>query len=199
MRFILSLLITIFLAGQAAGAVTPYSIQSDQVDSAGTNVVTTYIPPTGAPFVLYFNTGTNQVTPLAFGTNLSITSNTLNAAGASARVYSALQTRSLNTAYQINALRDADVTYYVDVTISSLLTNVSGSIQVQYADDSGFTTNVVSASPAVKVAFGGVLSANIVNTATVHAIIPAAKYVKIITASTGSPTYGSPTGQEVLE
>ena len=51
--------------------------------------------------------------------------------------------RSLNTAFQIDTVKWAIVTYAVDVSISSLLLgSAQGSAYLEYADDSGFTTNV---------------------------------------------------------
>jgi hypothetical protein len=108
-------------------------------------------------------------------------------------------TRSLNTAFQISQGQDAQVCYPVDIAVTSLLlATTQGTVTLQYADNSAFTTNVVTVCSGTN-STGGV--ANVTNTATVTltGIIPAGKYVKVVTANTaGSPTFSIRAGQEVL-
>lgn len=109
-------------------------------------------------------------------------------------------TRPLNTAFQISSTRDAHVTYSVDISVTSaLLAGQSGRVILEYADDSGITTNVVTVSSSPS-ATGGVL--NIVNLGSglVTGWVPAAKYARIRTANiTGTPTYSFQQSQEVLQ
>lgn len=110
---------------------------------------------------------------------------------------------AINTARQASTTRDAFVSASVDVTASlSLTTGQKGTVTLQYADDSGFTTNVKTVQPmsngntgtlAIGLALGQMV------TATVSGIVPAAKYYRLLTTNnTGTPTYGTPAIQEVL-
>lgn len=108
-------------------------------------------------------------------------------------------TPSLNTAAQISTTRDCEVHYSVDVQISSLLLgSAQGAVFLEYADDSGFTVNVVTAHSGTN-STSGLL--NLVNTGTVTliAIVPAAKFRRIRTQTvTGTVAFTSRQGQEVL-
>lgn len=108
-------------------------------------------------------------------------------------------TRGLNTAFQVSVGQDAQVSYPVDIAVTSiLLATTQGTVTLEYADNSTFTTNVVTVCSGTN-STGGV--ANVANTATVTltGIIPAGKYVKVVTANTaGSPTFSMRAGQEVL-
>lgn len=112
-------------------------------------------------------------------------------------------TRSLNTAFQISTASDAFVSYAVDVTASlSLITGQTGLVTLQYADNSGFTTNVKTVHPArngntgtltIGLALGQTVTMSLVG------MIPAGKYVKIITTNvTGTPAFTMQNAQEVL-
>lgn len=107
-------------------------------------------------------------------------------------------TPALNTAAQLSITRDADVSYNVDVAITSLLIATTGAVFLEYADNAAMTTNVVIVASGVN-SVGGVL--NITNTATVALVgrIPAGKYRRIRTQNvSGIPTFTSRQGQEVL-
>lgn len=115
----------------------------------------------------------------------------------------ATSTRSLNSAFQVSASKAAFVSYTVDIaTALSLTTGQTGTATLQYADDSGFTTNVVTVQSAVNGNAGTLtIGLNTVQTGTASltGIIPAGKYVKIVTANTvGTPTFTYRAGQEVL-
>lgn len=111
--------------------------------------------------------------------------------------------RTLNSSYQISATRDAMVSYAVNIAAAlSLSGGQTGTVTLQYADDSGFTTNVVSVNSATNGNTGTLtigLGLTQTGTAGVSGIIPAGKYVKLVTANTaGTPTFSYLSGQEVL-
>lgn len=122
------------------------------------------------------------------------------ATGASATIVTrvfAVATRTLNTAYQLSTTQDTHVAYEVDIAITSLLATTQGTIFLDYADNSTFTTNLVTISSGTS-AIGGVLSITNTGTVTLSGIIPAGKYMRIRTANTaGTPTITYRTGQEV--
>lgn len=106
-------------------------------------------------------------------------------------------TRTLNTAYQLSTTQDTHVAYEVDIAITSLLATTQGTVFLDYADNSTFTTNLVTISSGTS-AIGGVLSITNTGTVTLSGIIPAGKYMRIRTANTaGTPTITYRTGQEV--
>lgn len=112
-------------------------------------------------------------------------------------------TRSLNSAFQISTSRDAAVSYSVDIsTAISLTTGQTGTVYLRYADDSGFTTNVIEVCRFVNgntgtLTIGLALTQN--GTGTLSGVIPAGKYVKLVTENnTGTPTFTYRRAQEVL-
>lgn len=112
-------------------------------------------------------------------------------------------TRSLNTAYQISTSRDASVSYSVDIAATiSLTTGQSGMVVIEYADNSGISTNVVEVGRFVNGNAGSLtigLNLTQTNTAQISGLIPASKYVRIRTVNTtGTPTFTYRSGQEVL-
>lgn len=98
--------------------------------------------------------------------------------------------RALNSSFQISSTRNANVSYAVDITCTAtLIGGQTGTITLQYADDSGITTNVVSlpggqASNSVSLAIA--LTAVNSGTVNLHGVIPAGKWVKI--GSSGTAT-----------
>lgn len=115
----------------------------------------------------------------------------------------ATTTRSVNTAFQVSSTSAAFVSYTVDVaTTLSLTGGETGTVTLQYADDSGFTTNVKTVQSSVNGNTGTLtigLAMTQTSTASLTGIIPAGKYVKIVTANTaGTPTFTYRTQQEVL-
>lgn len=112
-------------------------------------------------------------------------------------------TRSLNTSFQISTTRDALVSYAVDVSAALSLTGgATGTVTLEYADDSGFTTNVVNVTGGTSGNTGTLtlgLGLTSLGTINVSGIIPAGKYVKLVSANTtGSPTITFRSAQEVL-
>lgn len=111
--------------------------------------------------------------------------------------------RSLNTAYQISATRNCLVSYSVDISCSITLTaGQVGTVTLQYADNSAFTTNVVEVCRTVNGNSGVLtLGLNLVQdiTGVVSGFIPSGKYCRITTANTtGTPSFAFRSGQEVL-
>lgn len=111
--------------------------------------------------------------------------------------------RSLNTAFQPSTTRDAQVSYSVDIaTTVSLAGGAVGTVYLEYADDSAFTTNVVEVGRFVNGQTGTLvvgLTLNQTNTAQLNGIVPAGKYVRLRTQNnTGTPTFTWRSGQEVL-
>lgn len=122
--------------------------------------------------------------------------------GAVARAFSA-PSRSLNTAFQPSATRDAQVSYSVDIATSvSLSGGAVGTVFLEYADDSGFTTSVVEIGRTVNGNTGTLvvgLTLNQTATAQLNGIVPANKYARLRTVNTtGTPTFNYRSGQEVL-
>lgn len=112
-------------------------------------------------------------------------------------------TRTLNSAFQISATRDAEVSYSVNISAAlSLAGGAVGTIILEYADDVGFTTNVKTVQSGVNGNSGTLtigLGLTQLVTATVTGMVPAGKYVRISTANTsGSPAFTYLSGQEVL-
>jgi len=112
-------------------------------------------------------------------------------------------TRTLNSAFQPSTTRNALVSYSVDIACSAtLIGGQTGTVFLEYADDSGFTTNVVEVGRFVNgnsVSLAIAITVNQTNTGTISGMIPANKYVRLRTANTvGSPTFNYRVGQEVL-
>lgn len=120
----------------------------------------------------------------------------------SARAFSTPTFSSATTATQLSTTRDAQVQYAADATVSiSLLAGQSVTETLQYADNSGMSTNVVTVDSAVT-SNSGVLGLTQVNTLKVSGEIPAGKYRKVTFTTTGSGTTAPSilkSGQEVLE
>lgn len=113
------------------------------------------------------------------------------------RSFSGATTPALNSAAQLSATRDTDVSYYVDVSISSLLLGTaSGTSSLQYADNAGMTANLVTFATCTQ-STGGVLNITNVSTCTLAGTVPAGKYRRILTATnSGTVTFTSRPGQE---
>lgn len=111
--------------------------------------------------------------------------------------------RSLDTAYQPSATRDTFGSWSVAIASNlSLSGGQLGSIQLQTADDSGFTTNVATMAESQNGNTGALtIGLNTVQTqgTTLTGIIPAGKYFRLHSVdTTGTPTQTSVRAQEVL-
>lgn len=114
----------------------------------------------------------------------------------------ATSTRALNTAFQISSTNIVSVTYAVDIAATlSLTSGQSGTVVLEYADDSAFTTNVTTVQSSTNGNSGALtIGLNLVQTttATLTGYVPAGKYVRLRTVNTtGTPTFTFKTGQEV--
>lgn len=111
--------------------------------------------------------------------------------------------RSLNSSFQPSSTRDSLVNYSVEVSTSLSLTGgAQGTVFLEIASDSGFTTNVQEVGRFTN-ANTGTLTVGLALTQTVTAnltgYIPAAYYVRLRTVNTtGTPTFTYRSGQEVL-
>jgi hypothetical protein len=107
--------------------------------------------------------------------------------------------RSLNSAFQISTTRDVYVSYATDIACSAtVLVGQSGTVVLEYADNSGMSTNVVTVQQSTASA-SGVLNMATIATATLTGVIPVGKYVRLRTVNNvGSPTFTYRTAQEVL-
>lgn len=113
------------------------------------------------------------------------------------------QTRSFNTAYQISSTRDSLVNYSVDIaTTLNLTTGQSGTVYLEIASDSGFTTNVQEISRIANgqtgtLTIGLGLNQNV--TGSLNGYVPVGYYSRLRTQNnTSTPTFTFRSGQEVL-
>lgn len=111
--------------------------------------------------------------------------------------------RSLNSVFQPNSTRDTLVNYSVDIACTlTLTTGQSGTVFLEIASNSGFTSNVQELARFVNgntgtLAIGLSLTQNV--TGTLSGYVPAGYYVRLRTANnTGTPTFTYRSGQEVL-
>lgn len=109
--------------------------------------------------------------------------------------------RSLNSAFQISSVTQAFVHYSVDIASTlSLTTGQTGTVVLEYADNSGFTTGVTTVQSSDNGNTGTLaIGLGLVQTigVSVGGVIPAAKYVRIRTVNTtGTPTFTYKSGQE---
>jgi len=109
-------------------------------------------------------------------------------------------TLTLNTARQASTTRDASVTVSVEQsTTLSLSGGQTCNAFLEYADDSGFTTNVKEIGRSTNGNTGTLtigLNITQTNTATITGLVPSGKYYRIRTTGTGTQTFRS--AQEVL-
>lgn len=111
--------------------------------------------------------------------------------------------RSLNSAFQISSTRDSLVNYSIDIACTlSLTTGQTGTVFLEIASDSGFTTNVQELGRSVNGNTGTLtLGLNLTQnaTSTLSGYVPAGYYCRIRTANTvGTPTFNYRSGQEIL-
>jgi hypothetical protein len=106
---------------------------------------------------------------------------------------------SSTSATQLSTTRAAFVQYTYPTSMTSLLTSQSLTATLQYADDSAFTTNVVTFNSDVQ-GCSGILSLTLQGRLQVQGIIPAGKYRKVTLAQTGGATVPTTisAAQEVL-
>ena|ERR1043165_8695504 len=187
------------------------------------NLITTWLPHSSSPYIWYHNGGPGAATGMTLGDSLTVVSSRLEAnwlylvgkptalsqftndmgfGAVPARSF-ASASRTLNSAFQPSTTRDAIVSYSVDVSTSAtLLGGQTGTVFLEYANDSGFTSGVTEVARfvngnSVSLAIAITVTQNV--TGTLTGVVPAGKYVRIRTANTsGVPTFNYRSGQEVL-
>lgn len=112
-------------------------------------------------------------------------------------------TRTLNSAFQVSTTQDASVSYAVNIAATlSLVTGQTGTVILEYADDSGFTINVVTVQSSINGNSGALtigLNLGQSVTASLSGMVPANKYVRLRTVNTvGTPSFTFATAQEVF-
>ncbi len=113
------------------------------------------------------------------------------------------QARSLNSCFQVSSTKDALVTYSVDIASTLSLTGgQTGTVFLEYSDNSGCSTNTTEVSRFVNGNTGTLtIGLNITQnaTGTLTGMVPAGKWVQLRTANTaGTPAFTFRSGQEVL-
>lgn len=106
---------------------------------------------------------------------------------------------SCTTSAQLSATRSAQVYYNFPTSMSSILGTLSVTATLQYADDSGFTSNVVNLN-SDSTGCSGLLNLVLTGRLQVQGIIPAGKYRRVIFAQSGGVSIPSTlsSGQEIL-
>lgn len=171
--------------------------------SSGTGTVTSVTAGTGLSGGTITTTGTvslpNTGSP---GTYSTVTSDT------QGRIVSGFMRgftqpmRSLNTAFQPSTTQDTFVSYTVDVAATLSLTGgATGTVTLQYADNSAMSTNLVSVQSGVNGNTGTLtigLALTQTGTCFLTGIVPAGKWVRLLTTNTtGTPTFTYRQAQEV--
>lgn len=111
--------------------------------------------------------------------------------------------RSLNTIFQVSATRDVFAIYSIDVSCTlSLIGGQTGSVFLEIATNSGFTTGVQELCRFVNGNTGTLtIGLNITQdyTSCMSGYVPAGNYVRIRTDNTvGTPSFAFRSGQETL-
>lgn len=106
---------------------------------------------------------------------------------------------SATSATQLSSTRPASVLYTFPTSMTSLVTSQTLTATLEYADDSGFTTNVVTVNSDVQ-GCSGILSLVLSGRLQVQGTIPAGKYRRVVLGQTGGATVPTTlsSGQEVL-
>lgn len=113
--------------------------------------------------------------------------------------YSSPAFSSITTATRLSTTRDAYVNYVFPTSMTSLLTSQSLTATLQYADDSGMSTNLITANVDVN-GCSGILSLTLAGRLQVSGRIPPNKYRRVVLAQTGGATVPTTisSSQEVL-
>lgn len=114
-------------------------------------------------------------------------------------VYSSPTFSSITTATQLSTTRDAYVNYVFPTSLTSLLANQTLTATLQYADDSGMNSNLVTVNSDVT-GCSGILSLTLSGRLQVSGRIPSGKYRKVTLSQTGGATVPTTisSSQEVL-
>lgn len=106
---------------------------------------------------------------------------------------------SVTTATQLSSSRSAFVIYTFPTSMTTLIASQTLTATLQYADDSGFTTNVVTFNSDTQ-GCSGIINLTLSGRLQVSGMIPAGKYRKVTLAQTGGATVPTTisSSQEVL-
>lgn len=187
---------TQYVRGDGTLAVFP-SIPSGTVTSVGLSSSTLTI--TGSPVTTNGNLTANLPSVAAAGTYSGVTIDVYGRTTAgTTRSFSGSIIPTLNTAAVLDASRDVLVNYSVDVSCTALLlAGTAGSVVLEYADNAGMTTNLVTVSQTNNSA-GGLVNLAVISSGNVSGVIPAGKYRRIRTVNTtGTPVFTARNSQEV--
>lgn len=113
--------------------------------------------------------------------------------------YSSPNFSSITTANQLSTTKDAVVVYVFPTTMTSLLASQSLTATLQYADDSGMSTNLVTVCIDTN-GCSGILSLTLNGRLQLNGRIPAGKYRKVTLSQSGGATIPTTisSSQEVL-
>lgn len=111
--------------------------------------------------------------------------------------------RSLNIVFQVSSTRDSQVSYSVDVSCTStLLGGQGGTVVLEIATNSGFTTGVQTLAQFINsnsVSLAIAITVTQINSACLSGFVPAGYFVRLRTINnSGTPTFTFTAGQEVL-
>lgn len=106
---------------------------------------------------------------------------------------------SATTATRLSTTRSASVIYTFPTSMTTLITSQSLTATLQYADDVGMSTNLVTVNSDVQ-GCSGILSLTLSGRLQVQGIIPAGKYRRVVLSQSGGATVPTTlsSGQEVL-
>lgn len=114
-------------------------------------------------------------------------------------VFSVPNFTSITTATQLSATRNAYVNYVFPTSMTSLVASQSLTATLQYADNVGMSTNLVTPNIDVN-GCSGILSLTLSGRLQLSGMIPAGKYRRVVLSQTGGATVPTTisSSQEVL-
>lgn len=203
MKRLLAALIGLSISAVALASPS-WGILQIQDDGSGTNNNGYYFVPTshtGQYIWLYDGQQGNPMRFAVIGAGLSWDGTTLTAPPV-ARSFNHT-TRTLNTCFQLSSTRDAQVTYAIEIqTTLSLTTGQQGTVYLRSYTNSGCSTgtqeierftNGQTGTLTIGLALQQTLSGSL------NGIVPAGTWAQLVTENnTGTPTFTSRPGQEVL-
>ena len=203
-NFIAAILLAFLLPILGHAAVTPYATQLNTSNSTGTSSIAYWVAPINSgntDSMYYWDAATKQPKALDLG-GFTIVSGVLTAPASAARTPTT-RTPAFNTPFQPSTTLAVAVKYTLNIaTTASIGSGQRGLIYLEQADDSGFTTNVVTLDKfgngqtyTLAVAIQGVQN---IDGSVGFNYVAAGKYLRLRTSNiTGSPSYSSDGGWEI--